>query len=85
MKPKNTTPTAQTQDPIEQLSYEQAFSELEKIVALLETNSQSLAESLTLFERGQALVHYCTALLDQAELKVQQISSGELNDFTPES
>jgi exodeoxyribonuclease VII small subunit len=67
--------------PIEQLSYEQAFSELEEIVAALETDEHSLDTALALFERGQSLARYCANLLDQAELKVQQISGDSLVDF----
>jgi exodeoxyribonuclease VII small subunit len=62
------------QDPIEQLSYEQAYAELEEIVDGLETNQKTLDEAMSLFERGQALAQYCTALLEQAELRVRQIS-----------
>ncbi|MCU0488346.1 MAG: exodeoxyribonuclease VII small subunit [Anaerolineales bacterium] len=71
--------------PIDQLTYEQAFSELEQIVTRLESNSLDLEVSLALFERGQALASHCAALLDQAELKVQQITSNGLSDFVPES
>lgn len=59
---------------IESLSYEQAFTELEEIVYGLEANQKSLDEAIALFERGQALAKYCTGLLDQAELKVRQLS-----------
>jgi exodeoxyribonuclease VII small subunit len=85
MNPKNPSPNSDDQTMIDQLSYEQAFNELEKIVASLETDNQSLENSIALFERGQELVRYCTSLLDLAELKVQQINAGELVDFTPES
>lgn len=71
-------------ETIEQLSYEQAFKELEEIVAALEMNNQSLEGTLALYERGQMLIQYCANLLDQAELKVQQISGAEVVDFSPE-
>jgi exodeoxyribonuclease VII small subunit len=66
---------------LEELSYEQALAELESIVAALETNDHSLDKALALFERGQELARYCAGLLDQAELKVQQLSGTELVDF----
>ena len=69
--------------PIDQLTYEQAFTELEAIVTALESDQRSLEESLALFERGQALASYCASLLEQADLKVQQLSAGSLTDFTP--
>jgi exodeoxyribonuclease VII small subunit len=67
--------------PVEQLSYEQALNELEAIVAAMESEEQTLESALTLFERGQILSRYCANLLDQAELKVQQISGEDLVDF----
>ncbi len=67
--------------PVEQLSYELAFAELEAIVADLENDGDSLENALALYERGQALAHRCAALLDQAELKVRQLSGGALSDF----
>jgi exodeoxyribonuclease VII small subunit len=59
---------------LENLSYEQAYQELESIVAALETNQQPLEESMRLFERGQLLSQYCTNLLEKAELKIQQLT-----------
>ncbi len=67
--------------PVEQLTYEQALSELEAIVSAMESEEQSLESALALFERGQILSHYCADLLDRAELKVQQISGEDLVDF----
>lgn len=67
--------------PIDQLTYEQAYQELEEIVAALEADERSLDSALALFERGQLLARYCSALLDQAELKVQQVSGDQLVDF----
>jgi exodeoxyribonuclease VII small subunit len=69
--------------PVEQMTYEQAFTELEAIVMILESEERSLEETLALFERGQSLAQHCVQLLDQAELKVQQLSGEELKDFNP--
>ncbi len=60
--------------PVDQLTYEQAFDELEKIITALESNQHSLEESVALFERGQALTARCAALLDQAELKIRSLT-----------
>jgi exodeoxyribonuclease VII small subunit len=65
-------------DDIAQKTYEEAFTELESIVSILESNQRSLDEAMTLFERGQALAQHCTNLLDQAELKVRQLSGEDL-------
>jgi exodeoxyribonuclease VII small subunit len=67
---------------VEQLTYEQAYNQLEEIVAVLEADEHTLDLALNLFERGQALARYCASLLDQAELRVQQLSGEELADFS---
>lgn len=59
------------------LSYEQAFSELESIVEALESEQKPLDESLALYERGQLLVRYCMALLEQADLRIRQLNPNE--------
>jgi len=58
---------------VDELSYEQAFAELEQIVNRLESETLNLDESLTLYERGQALSAHCAALLESAELRVQKL------------
>lgn len=68
--------------PIDSLTYEQALAELETLVATLEAEQQTLSEALALYERGQALAKHCAALLDQAELKVQQLTASGPTDFT---
>ena len=72
--------------PVEKLSYEEAFAELETIVTALEgeASRNPLEEAMTLFERGQALVRRCSDLLDEAELKVRQLSGTELSEFEEE-
>jgi exodeoxyribonuclease VII small subunit len=67
--------------PVEDLTYEEAFTELETIVGALEGEQHPLNQAMSLFERGQSLARHCAALLDQAELKVRQLSGEELQDF----
>ena len=67
--------------PIEEMTYEQALSELEAIVLDLETDGRSLEQALEMFERGQALARHCAQLLEQAELKIQELSAEGLVDF----
>jgi exodeoxyribonuclease VII small subunit len=72
------------QPPVEELSYEQALAELETIVASLEANKLPLDESMSLYERAQALTRHCVELLDKAELRVKQLSGGVLMDLPVE-
>jgi exodeoxyribonuclease VII small subunit len=69
--------------PVEQLTYEQAFSQLEAIVSELEGEELALEAAMSLFERGQKLIFRCSELLEQAELRVRQLSGGDLVDFEP--
>ncbi len=62
------------------LSYEQAFSELESIVEALESEQKPLDDSLQLYERGQILVQYCMALLDQADLRIRQLNPNQTEE-----
>lgn len=81
MNPAETTPEYLAD--IEQLSYEAALSELEALVLDLEADEHPLEESLAMFERGQALAQRCSQLLQQAELKIKELSGEELVDFDP--
>ena len=58
---------------IESLSFEQAFHQLEDIVAQLERGDLPLDQSLELYARGRRLAERCAQLLDQAELQVREV------------
>jgi len=76
---------AKTEKKVEDLSYEEAQAELENVVAELEAEVHNLDAALALFERGQALAKCCAALLDQAELKVKQLTAdGDLTNMEGE-
>ena len=62
--------------PLE-LTYEQAFSELESIVEAMENQQQPLDETMALFERGQILSQHCTSLLDNAELRIKELNTSK--------
>ncbi|MEW6028683.1 MAG: exodeoxyribonuclease VII small subunit [Chloroflexota bacterium] len=70
--------------PVGELSYEAAFAELESIVAVLEEGGKPLEESMKLFERAQSLAKRCSELLEEADLKVRQLSGEELTGFEGE-
>ncbi|MDO5495816.1 MAG: exodeoxyribonuclease VII small subunit [bacterium] len=60
-----------SQTPPEELSYEQARDELVGVVRSLETGSASLEDSLTLWERGEALASRCQQILDGARERLE--------------
>lgn len=67
--------------PVEALTFEEAYAELETIIAALEAGEGPLEDSMTAFTRGQALLKRCAELLDAAELKVKQLSGETLTDL----
>ncbi len=66
--------TEKKKDDIQNMNFEEAFTALQDNVAKLEGEELPLNQSLALFERGQALAKRCAALLEEAELKVRQLS-----------
>lgn len=59
--------------PIDRLTFDDALSELQRMVVELETGGLPLERSIALYERGVALHERCATLLAEAELKVQQL------------
>jgi exodeoxyribonuclease VII small subunit len=77
--------TKKSEKPVEELTYEEALTELEGIVESLEGEQSPLEDSMKLFERGQALVAHCGALLEAAQLKVQKLVGESMIPFEEES
>lgn len=63
--------------PVEQLAFEKALAELEDIVGRLERGDVPLAESIVIYERGEALKKHCERLLGDAEARVEKIRLGD--------
>ena len=59
---------------IEKMPFERAIEELELIVKRLEEGKVPLEESVTIYERGEALKRRCEDLLRQAEARVEKIT-----------
>jgi len=59
---------------IEAMSFETALKELEAIVGKLESGQAPLAESIAIYERGEALKAHCEALLKAAEMRIEKIT-----------
>jgi len=72
--------------PVEQLTLEECFAELQQIVERLEKGELSLGESLQLFERGMQLSRRCERELQKVEQRIQlilenQTGEARLEDF----
>ena len=58
---------------MQDLAFEAALAELEEVVRRLENGELTLEESISLYERGQALSRHCQAQLDRADLRITQL------------
>ena len=56
--------------PISEMTFEQAMSELERIVTQLERGDVPLEDSISLYEKGAELKKRCETKLKEAEQKV---------------
>jgi exodeoxyribonuclease VII small subunit len=57
----------------EELSFDQARRELERIVAQLETGQAGLEDAVALWERGEELYRLCVGKLDAAQGKIDEL------------
>jgi exodeoxyribonuclease VII small subunit len=58
------------------LSFEDALRALEEVVRKLESGDVPLDDSISLYERGEALRKHCQARLDAAQARIEQIVAG---------
>ncbi len=63
-----------TADDIATLSFEKALAELETIVDRLEQGKVDLEQSISIYERGEALKKHCESLLKLAEARIEKIT-----------
>ncbi|MGX7926002.1 exodeoxyribonuclease VII small subunit [Tsuneonella sp. HG094] len=68
-------------DQIAAMTFEDALRALEDIVRRLESGDVPLDQSITLYERGEALRRHCQARLDAAQARIEKIVAGP--DGTP--
>ncbi|MFO6447206.1 exodeoxyribonuclease VII small subunit [Erythrobacter sp. NE805] len=59
------------------MSFEQALSQLEAIVQQLERGDVPLDQSITLYERGEALRAACQQRLDAAQARIERIVTAD--------
>ena len=57
-----------------ELTFEEAQRELESIVQRLESGDASLDEAITLWERGEELYRVCSAKLDAAHGRIEELA-----------
>lgn len=62
---------------VTEMNFEDAMSELERVVGQLENSQVALEDSIALYERGAELKAHCEAKLKAAEEKVALITLGD--------
>lgn len=71
-----------TQKAAEELTVEESFSRLDKLVQQMEGGTVSLEESFQLYAEGMQLLKHCSERIDLVEKKMLQISEdGKLIEF----
>lgn len=63
------------------LSYEQALSELDTLVAKMEAGQLPLDQLLTSYQRGAQLLQFCRGRLDAVEAQVKLLEAGQLKSL----
>lgn len=58
---------------VSQLSFEQAMSELERVVQSLEKGDLTLDDAVKVYERGILLKQHCETKLNEAKMRVEKI------------
>jgi exodeoxyribonuclease VII small subunit len=74
--PTSPVPVTPVGPDVAALSFEDALSELERIVKGLEGGQQKLDDAIGAYERGTLLRRHCEAKLAEAESRVQAIVEG---------
>jgi exodeoxyribonuclease VII small subunit len=67
--------TANEQDAINKLSFEDSLKALGEIVNKIEAGQTPLKTSIEQYERGMALIKHCRVILRTAEKRIEKIST----------
>jgi exodeoxyribonuclease VII small subunit len=69
---------------IENLNFEQALEQLDKLVRRMESGELGLDESIAAYRRGAELALFCQGKLAAAEQQIQKLDDEVLKNFAPE-
>lgn len=67
------------------MTYEEAMKQLEEKVVMLEKGGLTLEETVRLYDDAMKLSGYCSALLNQAKLKISELSENGENQNESDS
>ena len=76
------------QQDIDDLTFEQAYEQLQQILEQIEQGQVGLEQSIVRYEHGMRLINRCRTILKQAEQKVLHLQQGadqqgQLQPFEP--
>lgn len=63
-----------TPKSLDDLTFEEAYAQLESVITALEGGDVPLDEAVQLYEQGRKLSARCQALLDDAELRISRLA-----------
>ncbi len=65
-------------NPVEErLAFEEALDQLDRIVRELESDTVPLEQTVKLYEKASKLASYCSNILEQAKLRIEQVNPNE--------
>ncbi len=65
-------------NPVEErLTFEEALDQLDRIVRELESDTVPLEQTVELYEKASKLASYCSNILEQAKLRIEQVNPNE--------
>ena len=65
---------------IEEMSFEEAYEKLNKILEKFESGDVSLETSINLYEKGMLLKNHCDKKLQNAEMKIKKVVGKKSED-----
>lgn len=65
------------QEPTERFDFERALERLSEVLKELESDDVPLEKAIALYEEGMKLSKLCSKKLEEAELRIEQVTSKE--------
>lgn len=70
-------------EPVDNLTFETALEELERLLARMEDGKLPLEESLAAYQRGAELIRFCESRLGEAQARIAILEGDTLRDLNP--
>ncbi len=83
MSQENTPQENMSRGNSQDMTFEQALAQLEKLVNEIESGRVPLEESIAKYAQGTGLIDKCRSILDQAERKIQLLARGQGDELKP--